>query len=523
MKKYILSIDCGSQSMRAIIFDDSGEIAAMDQFVYEPYFSPDPGFSEQHAEMFFDSLCRVCRNVKAKAPDVFSKVEAVALTTQRDSCVFLGEDLKPVRPTILWMDQRKIAKPQPMGLLHTAALHLVGMYTTAADLNRACAAHWVQVNQPEIWEKTKKYVFISAYLNYRMTGILKDNWANQIGHVPLDYKRGKWESTSSLKGRFFQIDRDRLVELIPPATVLGTVTREAAELTGLPEGLPFIPAGSDKGCETLGAGCMDESAAAISLGSQATVQITSKRYFETLSFIPPFPAVVPGYYNPEIQIYRGFWMISWFKREFARDEMQKAREMGVIPEDLLNENLSIVLPGCDGLLLQPYWGSGIKTPEARGAIVGFSDVHTRAHIYRAIVEGIGFSLREAMEAIGKKSGVPITELRLSGGGSQSDDIAQIMADIFNLPVSRVQTHETSGLGAAIVGFCTIGRFGSFGEAVGKMVRPQQPFHPNTGAAGVYGHIYKRYYNSIYSSLRPLYKRMLKDGGKRLRRHDIPVS
>jgi len=505
--KVILAIDCGSQSIKALIFDSKGTLLAKEQHIFEDYEHPQPNWAERDPDIFWDSLCDVTQRIKKNNSDIFKRIEGIALTTQRDTVVFLDKALKPFRPAILWMDKRKQKEHKPMKWIYTLITRLVNMYRTAVAVNKQCPAHWIQKNQPEVWEKTHKYVYLSAYMNYRMTGLLKDNTANQIGHMPFNYKTRKWEGKYALKAQFFQIEREKLVDLVPSATVLGTVTKQAAKETGLPEGLPFIPAGSDKGCETLGAGCLDESKAAISLGSQATVQISTKRYFEVVPFIPPFPSVLPDMYNPEIQIFKGYWMITWFQEEFAKKDVELAEKQGIKPEDFLNRHLREIPPGCNGLLLQPLWGTSVDSPEAKGAMIGFSDVHTRYHIYRAIIEGIGFALKDGIQSIEKKSRVDIDQLVLSGGGSLSEEICQITADIFGRPVSKVQTYETSGLGAAMVGFKTLGIFETFDDAVLDMVHLTKTFLPERKNTVKYDKIFSRIYKKMYGRLKPMYDEM----------------
>jgi len=160
---------------------------------------------------------------------------------------------------------------------------------------------------------------------------------------------------------------------------------------------------------------------------------------------------VPGAYSLEVNIYRGYWMVEWFKREFGAQEVVRSREMGREPEELFDDLLATTPPGAMGLVLQPYWSPGVRKPgpEAKGAVIGWGDVHTRAHFYRAIIEGLAYALREGAELTVKRTRVPIRELRVSGGGSQSPSAIQLTADVFGLPTSRPHTHETSGLGAAI--------------------------------------------------------------------------
>jgi sugar (pentulose or hexulose) kinase len=505
--RYILSIDCGSQSIKAMIFDTKGNLVCKAQKAFLPYEAKYPNWAEADADMFWQYLCMVTKELKANHVEQFDKIAGVSLTTQRDTVVFLDKQNNLVRPTILWMDKRKQKDHKPITFVHTVAMKIVSMYRTAVAVNKACPAHWVQKNQPEIWKKTHKYVLLSGYLNYKLTGILKDNSANQIGHIPFNYKKSIWESKYGMKRQMFQIEREKLIELTEPATVFGKISEQAAKESGLPCNMAYIPSGSDKGCETLGTGCFTEEMAAISLGSQASVQITSDRYFETIPFVPPFPSVVPKKYNPEIQINKGFWMISWFKNEFAKKDVDKAQKMGIVAEELLNQSLKDIPIGSEGLMLQPYWGSVLENPEARGAMIGFSDVHTRYHIYRAIIEGIGFALKDGIKAIEKKSKVGIEKIMISGGGSISDEICQISADVFGKQVCKVQTYETSGLGCAIVGFKALNIYTCFEEAVSKMVHETKSFEPNKEANKKYEKIYSRIYKKMYRNLKPMYDEM----------------
>ena len=184
---------------------------------------------------------------------------------------------------------------------------------------------------------------------------------------------------------------------------MGEITPQAAEATGLPAGLPLIAAAADKACEVLGAGALEPHVACLSYGTTATVNTTSRRYVEVIPLLPPYPSAVPGAYNLEIQVYRGYWMVSWFRREFGLREVQLAHERGCAPEELFDELVEEVPPGSMGLTLQPYWSPGLKSPgpEAKGAVIGFGDVHTRAHLYRAILEGLAYALREGLTSLEK--------------------------------------------------------------------------------------------------------------------------
>jgi len=174
---------------------------------------------------------------------------------------------------------------------------------------------------------------------------------------------------------------------------------------------------------------------------------------------------------------------------------------------LFEQLIAAAEPGARGLLLQPYWSPGIKVPgpEAKGAIIGFGDVHTRAHLYRAILEGLAYGLREGMERTVRRSGIPITELRVSSGGSQSDAAMQITADIFGLPATRPHTYETSGLGAAIDAAVGLGLHPDFEAAVAAMTHKGDTFEPNPATRELYDALFNRVYKRMYRRLKPLYE------------------
>ncbi len=303
------------------------------------------------------------------------------------------------------------------------------------------------------------------------------------------------------------VDRAWLPELVPPTASLGGLTAEAAEATGLPAGLPIIAAAADKACEVLGSGALTPDVASLSFGTTATVNTTVTRYTEPIRYVPAFPAAIPGAWTMEIGIYRGYWMVEWFKREFGHREVVRAAELGVAPESLFDELVRAVPPGSMGLTLQPYWSPGVRIPgpEAKGAIVGFGDVHTRAHVYRAILEGMAYALREGAERTQKRTGVPITSLRIAGGGSQSPAAVQLTADIFGLPVARAHTHEASGLGAAIDAAVGLRLHADVRSAAAAMVRVGEVRDPDPATHALYDELYRGVYRQMYRRLQPLYR------------------
>ncbi len=504
---HILAIDNGTQSVRALVFDLKGNLVAKSQVPLEAYFSEQPGWAEQHPQYFWESLCQACQLLWTKMDLPKEAIAGVALTTQRATMVNLDREGKPLRPAVVWLDQRRTSGLKPVGGLWGLAFKLARMTETVSYLQAEAEANWIRTHQPEIWEQTYKYLFLSGYLCYRLVGRLVDSVGCQVGYVPFDYKRLDWSASWDWKWRAVPIRPELLPELVPPAGLLGEITAEAAEATGIPKGLPLIAAAADKACEVIGAGCVQPNVGCLSYGTTATINTTHRKYVEVIPLIPPYPAAVPGRYSLEMQIQRGFWMVSWFKKEFAWLERQLAREQGVQPEDLFDQLVNQVPPGSMGLTLLPYWSPGLKEPgpEAKGAIIGFGDVHTRAHLYRAILEGLAYALREGKERTERRSRIPITELRVAGGGSQSDAALQLTADIFGLPTARPHLYEASGLGAAIDGAVGLGFHRDFDVAVQQMTHLGDVFEPNPENHRVYDDLYHRVYKKIYRKLKPLYE------------------
>jgi len=505
----ILAIDQGTQSVRALLFDLKGNLIAGSRVEIVPYFSARPGWAEQHPDYFWDSLCRACQQLWQQAGVTRAAIAGVALTTQRGTVVNLDRNGQPLRPAILWLDQRRTEGLKPVGGLWGLAFRLVGMSGTVAYLQAEAEANWLRTHQPDIWDKTHKYLLLSGYLTYRLTGRFVDSVGCQVGYLPFDYKNLRWAASWDWKWRAVPMDPALLPELIPPAGLLGEITPQAAEATGIPAGLPLIAAAADKACEVIGAGCLEPHIGCLSYGTTATINTTHQRYIEVIPLIPPYPAAVPGRYSLEVQVYRGYWMVNWFKQEFAHREQRLAEERGVQPEELFDELVEQVPPGSMGLILQPYWSPGLKVPgpEARGAIIGFRDLHSRAHLYRAILEGLAFALREGQERTERRSHIPITELRVAGGGSQSDAALQLTADLFGLPAARPHLYEASGLGAAVVAAVGLKLHPDFDTAVRQMTRLGRVFAPNPNTREIYDGLYHRVYKRMYGRLKPLYEEM----------------
>jgi sugar (pentulose or hexulose) kinase len=506
-KTYLLAIDNGTQSVRALLFDLNGNLVDKAQINIDSYQSPEPGWMENDPDAFWQSLCQACQQLWAHTTVPRSAIAGVVITTQRGTTIALDKQGQPLRPAMIWLDQRRADQTPKLAWWWDATFRAIGMRDTVDHFQKEAEANWIAQHQPDIWAKADKYLLLSGYLHYRLAGRFVDSVASQVGYVPFDYKKGCWAAAHDWKWQALPITAAMLPELVPAGTIIGQVSAQAALDTGIPEGLAVIAGAADKACEVIGAGCLTPEIACLSYGTAATINTTTPRYLEATRFIPPYQAAVPGHYNTEIQITRGFWMVSWFKEQFGLHEQQLAQQRGVAPESLFDELVNTVPPGSLGLMLQPFWNPGIKVPgpEAKGAVIGFGDVHTRAHLYRAILEGLAYALREGKERIEKRGGQRITRVRVSGGGSQSDAAMQITANIFNLPCERPHLYETSGLGAAILAAVGLKLHPDFATAIAAMTRIGRVFEPEPAHANTYEQLYRRVYCRMYQRLQPLYR------------------
>lgn len=505
-KECILSIDAGTQSIRASLVDIKGNILEIVKTQIEPYFSENPGWAEQEPEYYWKVLRATCKSLFKNSKINSEAVKGVTLTTQRNTMINLDRDGKPLRPAIVWLDRRSAKVEKWPTLPMRTALRAINFLDAVKYSIMECEANWIRQNQQEIWDKTHKYLFLSGYLSYQLTGDYVDSSGSQVGFIPFDYKNQEWAKPSNIYWKMFPMDRSILPRLVKPADQMGVISKKAARETGIPAGLPFFAAAADKACEVLGSGCISPETACLSYGTTATIETTNEKYIEVMPFLPPYPSAVPGSYNTEVMIYRGYWMVSWFKKEFGQREELIAKKRNIQPEVLFDELVKDIPPGSMGLTLQPYWSPGVKTPglEAKGSIVGFGDVHTRAHIYRAILEGIAYGLKDGAIKTEKKNRVKIEKLRVSGGGSQSRVAMQLTADIFDLPAERPHTFETSALGAAIDAAVGLKMYPDFDAAIRGMTRTRDVFEPVPENRDIYKGLFEKVYQKLYTRLRPLY-------------------
>lgn len=507
-KGNVLVLDCGTQSVRSIIFDIKGNMLGIEQVKYPKYETTGKGFVEMNTEVFWDSFVQSVNQFWKNKPEVMKNVKAITVASQRSVSVFVDKDGKPLKNAISWMDQRKTKENVNISKIQKRLYKLAKVWDMLDGYNRKCPYHWVQENEPEIYKNVHKLLFLSTYLNYKLTGEYRDCITSAPGYIPFSNQRLDWANNKDIEGKIFTVKKEHLFELVQPGEKIGDLTKETAALLNLQPGIPVVASGADKACETIGIGCFDESTVSVSLASMVTVQTTTDKFLPLYKYGTVYPSAIKGKYNPELGITRGFWLISWFIDEFAELEKKESKDKNVSIESVLNAKLDLVPPGSDGLLMQTFWMSDPRHPAATGTLIGLNDVHTRIHMYRALVEGLGYSIKEGIKAIERKTKVTIKKVGLSGGGSKSVILSQLIADILNKEVYVVQTHETTGLGASMIGYIYLGEYKDVEEAAKNMVKETKTYFPNKEIAAKYDILYKEIYKLTYQRLQPVYDKMM---------------
>jgi len=510
MKDLVLAIDVGTQSTRALVFDASGAQVDQARALYDPpYHSPEPGWAELDPEVYWERVGTACRTLWSQGRADPGRVASACATFQRGTVVCLDAEGAPLRAAILWLDQRRSARPPRLSAAWHAALAAAGASNVVARFQAEAEANWLAEHQPHLHGRIAHYLLLSGFVTGRLTGRWRDSIACQVGYLPFDFKRLAYAAPSDWKWKALAIAPATLPELVAPGRPIGALTADAARHLGLPQGLPVISGGSDKACEVLGSGCLEPHQACIGFGTTATFNVDSPRYVEPVRFVPAYASARAGRFNVEYQVFRGFWMVTWFKEQFAHLERERARELGVEPEALLEQAATGVPAGSLGLTLQPFWTPGVAHPgpEGRGAIVGFGAHHRKPHLYRAMLEGLVYEMRSGRERIQARTRTPVTELTLCGGGSRSDLVLQIAADVFGLPARRARCDEASGLGAAILGAVGAGLHPTVEAAAAAMTGPGRVFEPIPANVARYDQLYREVYSPLYGRLQPLYRAM----------------
>ncbi|WP_407342855.1 FGGY-family carbohydrate kinase [Pengzhenrongella phosphoraccumulans] len=483
---FVLAVDCSTTAAKAVIHDAAGVVVAQ---ASSPLATaqPRPAWHEQDAEAWWVATRIAVGQAVAMLPDP-GLIRAMCLTHQRESFVCLGADGRPLRPAILWLDGRAHEEIAALGTARVHELSGKPPDTTPAIYKLA----WLARHEPAVLTGAVRVGDVQAYLAWRLTG----RWATGSGSADtlglfdlqaMDYSPELCE----LAG----VRQDQLPELVAAGDLIAPLTAAAARALGLPGPVPLVAGIGDGQAAGLGLGATTPGIAYLNLGTSMVLGVQSDTYrwdpaFRTLA------GIRPGAYTLETVLNAAAYVATWCREQFGEPDAAGG------PAGAELEAAAALIPiGAEGLLTLPYWNAA-QTPHwdalARGATIGWHGRHTRAHLYRSILEGVGFELRQHVERLEAVTGQPIESIRAVGGGARSALWVQILANITGRPVRVCAQAEVSAAGAALLAWDYLDRAARRPAALGP-VPAGRDVQPDPSTAAGYTALY-RVYVQLYPAL-----------------------
>ncbi len=486
----VLALDVGTQSSRALLFDAGGKIVGRAQRSHQALHSPRPGVAEVDVEDIWQCLTACIRScLQGQASP-----RAIGLASQRRVLVAVDAAGQPIGRAYSWLDTRKAATYPGSGMLGKLACKLSGVERLPGALVTYSQANLLFEHRPEDYARCARFLTLSGWLTRRLTGNDCDACGSIVGAWPYDVKGSRWHSTDLIQ-RMAGTSLERLPRLVASGTELGRIEAPLADELGLPPAIPLIAVGGDKQAEVLGAGVTAAvpELAEVSLGTGVSLSVVRPWARPSLGFQwLTTNAAEPRAFCHEFLLPRGFWMWTWYLEQLGAADVAAAAEAGQTPEAWLAEAIEAIPPGSDGLIALPRWSPGADSPYSAGALVGFSEMHTRHHIARALVEGICFDLRRGLARLEQQFG-PISGLRVGGGGARSPVVLRTVCDVLERPLQVPIDVELTARGVAMVTALACGLVPHLAAAEKAFVHLGETLTPRPDRVRVYRQIYQDRY------------------------------
>ena len=526
MKEYILAHDLGTTGNKATLYNKEGKLVGSAFSGYETVYAH-AGWAEQDPTDWWRAVCESTRQLIHKSAIDPDSIACITFSGQMMGCVPLDEHAQPLRNAIIWADTRAVAQADQVGQrISPAEVYAITGHRLSSSYSLAKML-WIRDNQPEIYAATHKFVHAKDAMIARLTGTFATEPSDASGMNLYDLEAGVW-SQKIIDAA--QIDPAQLPDILPSTAIAGGVLAAVAEEIGLPTGTPVVMGGGDGSCAAVGAGVVAAGSAYSYVGSSSWIAIASAKPiydpdFRTFTFAhvlprsPEKPRITAqkaelgqnfsGHmYMPVGTMQAAGASYQWVRNELCTPEMERAADNDENVYDLLNQLAAEVAAGSDGLIYLPYLmgeRSPRWNPDARGAFIGLTVRHSRAHMIRATLEGVTLNLNVILDAL-RKQGAQIDAMRVIGGGAQGQLWNQIMADIYNMPVQRLAIlEEATSMGAAVVGGVGIGLYPDFEMAV-QMNEIAQTVVPNPQNRAVYDALVP-IFDDAYDALVPLFEQL----------------
>jgi xylulokinase len=490
-----LGIDIGTSSVKLLLLDKTGGVLQTVSKDY-PVCYPKVGWAEQNPEDWWNATSEGIRDVLTIAQMASTEVQGIGLSGQMHGLVLLDKGNRVLMPALLWCDQRT---QEECDELNEKLGHKLSEYTGNKALAGFTAPKvlWVKRNRAEIYEQIEHVLLPKDYIRWKLTGEYATDVSDASGTLFFDVAHRRWSPE--------MLDILGLTEVNLPTCyesyeITGTVTEQAAQETGLHTGTLVVGGGGDQASGAVGTGVVTVGTVSVALGTSGVVFACQESY-----------SVDEGNRLHSFCHANGKWHVMGVMLSAASclkwwvEEVCRLDDAGFIT---LLEEAARVCPGSEGLIFLPYL-MGERTPysdpNARGTFVGLTMTHGRGHMTRAILEGVGFGLRDSLEII-RVQNIPILEVRVSGGGAKSSLWRQILADIFGLPIHVVNSVEGPAFGAAILAAVGAGEFAGVEEAcsaIVKSVEQTEPIVPNVAKYNSIYEVYHRLYGTLQNSFQDL--------------------
>ncbi len=468
---YLVGVDCGTQSAKVVVFDADGNAVARGQQLLRPMSRPRHGVAFHPDDDLWDAICHASRRAMDVFPGDPADIVGVGICPIRCCKAFLRADGSLLEPVVSWMDDRAYQPYVP--------------------------------DDPALAYATTT----TGYIGHRFTGRFRDTAANNILlQWPIDADTWQWSDDPALYEQF-GVRREQLFELQMPGDVIGPLTADAAAATGLPQGVPVVATANDKAVEMLGSGTLGETTALVSLGTYIAAMVHGHEYHAApVSFWTNFACIPHRYLYESNGVRRGMWTLTWFLDLLGDEVAERAVSLNLTREEYLEREAALVPAGSDGLMTVLDWLATTDKPFRKGMMLGFDARHTRGHVYRSILEAIALTMKFHVDAMTDELGTSLTELVVSGGGSNSPLFMQIFADVFDIPASRSVDGGGAGLGAAICAAVATGVHPDIETAAQRMTKQREQFQPDAANRTVYARMADTVYHDIRDHTDALFER-----------------
>jgi xylulokinase len=490
----LLGIDVGTGGTRALLIDQSGVVVASAIHEHVPFASPRSGWAEQDPHDWWKACQGAVRTLLRDASIPASEIACIGLSGQMHGAVLLDNNNQVLRPALIWCDQRTAAECRylnqtigPQRLVELTANPALTNFTLTKLL-------WVRTHEPEIWKRFHSFLLPKDYVRLCLTGVRAIDVADASGTLLLDVVHRRW-SDAMLQA--VGLSPDCLPALHESQQIVGQVTESAAASTGLKAGTPVVAGAGDQAAGATGMGIVRPGDVSATIGTSGVVFAASDSpVTDPLGRLHTFCHAIPGRWHVMGVTQAAGLSLRWFRDHFAAPSESY---------DQLSSQAAKIPPGAGGVLWAPYL-MGERTPypdpDVRAALVGLAADHTRAHVVRAILEGVAFSLKDTL-TIFKELGIPVKAIRLGGGGARSPLWRQIQADVYGQAVETVQAEEGAAYGAALLAGVGAGVWASVDAACDAVVHVAGRTACASESVRVLQESYTKY-RRIYPALRGIF-------------------